>query len=118
MSSAYDVNVTCWPLPAPPRTSRALPWFCTSSEAFWSFSAEPGWKTSVVIVGTATLPSLTPELPLAGAWRTKVAWVVWPVAGFVKIVPGSATTTTGPLTESCCAAKRAEGSNTPSPLLS
>src|SRR5262249_37893252 len=79
---------------------------------------EPGLNTNVVLNGTDVLPSLISELEPDGAWRTKVRVIVWPVSGSRLGVPGRATTTTGPRTESCCAAYRADRSNLPLPLRS
>ena len=50
---------------------RALPWFCTYSEAFCSLRVEPAVKTRVVLNGTDALPLVTPLLLPAGAWSTK-----------------------------------------------
>ncbi len=70
VASLYDVKVTG--LVAVPSAWRALPWFCTKSEAFSSLRVEPAWKTRVVLNGTEALPLVTTELP-AGASSTKLA---------------------------------------------
>ena len=79
LASLYDVKVTG--LVAVPRACRALPWFCTNSEAFCDLSVEPAAKTSVVLNGTDALPLVTPLLLPAGACSTKLACVTSPVIG-------------------------------------
>ena len=91
------MKLTCVAGVEPPSTSSALPWFCTKSDAFWDLRAEPGANTSVVSKGTEALALLMTGLEPAGAWRTKVCWVTWPVIGLSWGVPGKAMTTTGPL---------------------
>ena len=104
LASLYDVKLTRWVEVAAPRTSSALPWFCTKSDAFCDLSVEPGAKTRVVSNGTDALALLITGLEPAGAWSTKVCCVMLPVIGSRWGVPGKATTTTGPLNASCEAA--------------
>ncbi len=84
----------------------------------------PGWKTRVVSAGMAVLASLAivatwPPEGL-GAWRMNGFWMIVPVLASYVGIDASATTTTGPpfSWRACCAAKKADGSNWPSPLRS
>ncbi len=96
-ASLYEVKLTG--LLVVPRAWRALPWFCTKSEAFCSLRVEPAAKTRVVLNGTDALPLVTPLLLPAGACSTKAACVMSPVIGLRWGVPGKATTMTGPPAE-------------------
>src|SRR6185437_5642537 len=108
VSSLYDVNVTDCDGVGPPWTWIALPWFCANSEAFSSLRVEPGWNTSIVSAGTEPEPSLRTALEPLGAWSTKLGVDCTPVIGSRCVMPGSATTTTGPRAARYCAAPKAE----------